>query len=207
MLPQGIDFNMTEAEWAESTAAFDRNLQEFEEGNYVSTVDVTRSGMTKCNQLCSEWCWATSATMVSSTYTSISGSECNKYEAKAASMKVGKTCDYSCSRTCDQAGQPSDMIHAIHHFSGASYTDSGSSLSQQHLDQALGYGPVIFLIRWSSGGGHAITCSGVSSGKYKVHDPEGADKSLSYSQVMHYQNEGKWSATVYPSNGLQSVQV
>jgi len=198
--PNGVDFNMTEAEWVENRAVFDRNLQEFEESNYVS-VDVSRGSMTTCDQLCDEWCWATSATMVSSVFTSISHSECNTYEANAASMKTGQSCDFSCSNRCDQPGQPQDMIQAIQHFSGASYTN-GHTLSQQQLDSALQGGPVIFLIKWNNGGGHAITCSGVSGGKYQVHNPEGSDESLSYSQVMNYNNgRGKWSATVYTSGG------
>jgi len=199
-LPNGVDFNMTEAEWVENKAVFDKHLQEFEESNYVSTVEVVRGGMTKCDQLCSEWCWATSATMASSTFTSISQSQCNTYEARAASTKTGQQCDLSCSSRCDKPGQPQDMIQAIQQFSGASYT-SGDTLSQQQLDSALQGGPVIFLIRWNNGGGHAITCSGVSRGQYQVHNPEGSDESLSYSQVMNYKNRGTWGKTVYTSGG------
>merc|ERR1711924_63866 len=52
--------------------------KDFEEGNYKSDLDVTR-GMTNCNQECSNWCWATSATMAASAF---GGSQCNSEEAK-----------------------------------------------------------------------------------------------------------------------------
>jgi len=207
--PIGIDFNMTEAEWAENQAVFNQNMEEYEQSNYESTVDVSR-GMTKCNQLCSEWCWATCATMVSSVFSSISSGECNTYEARAASMKTHYSCDGKCSRGCDQPGQPEDIMRAIQQFSGAYYS-KGNSLSQQQLDSALQSGPVVLLIRWNSGnGGHAITCSGGSRGQYQIHDPEGQDKILSYGQIMRYENQGTWVQSVYSygggSNGL-SVQV
>jgi len=198
--PNGVDFNMTEAEWAENQAEFQRNLEEYEQSNYETPFEVTRGGMTTCDQQCSEWCWATSATMTSSAFTSISKSECVSYEAMAASMKTGAQCDSSCSNRCDKPGQPQDMIQAIQQFSGASYT-SGNTLSQQKLDSALQAGPVILLIHWNNGGGHAITCSGVKNGKYQVHNPEGSDESLSYGQIMKYKNRGTWGATVYSRGG------
>lgn len=198
-VPQGIDFNMTEAEWAENQAVFDQNMEEFEQSNYASNAYVSR-GFTKCDQECSEWCWATSATMVSSVFTSISSNECVSYEARAASMKTGAQCTGRCSNQCDKPGQPQDIIRAIQQFSGASYR-TGNSLSQQQLDSALQSGPVVILVKWNGGGGHAITCSGVSNGKYQIHDPEGQDKSLSYNQVMHYQNQGTWAQSVYTQGG------
>jgi len=207
--PIGIVFNMTDAEWAENQAVFNQNMEEYEQSNYESTVDVSR-GMTRCNQVCSEWCWATCATMVSSAFYSISGGECGTYEARAASTKTRNRCDGSCSRGCDQPGQPEDIIGAIQQFSGAYYT-KGQSLSQQQLDSALQSGPVVLLISWQGGnGGHAITCSGGSRGQYQIHDPEGQDKSLSYGQIMRYENRGTWVESVYSrgrDSNEQSVQV
>lgn len=205
----GVIFNKTEAEWAENRAVFDRNMEEFETSNYVSTVDVTRS-MAKCTQECSQWCWAASATMVSSVFTSISTSQCMEYEERAVSSRENRQCDSSCSYMCDEAGYPINMIRTIQDFSGVSYTYTENSLSQQALDSALQLGPVIVLVSWDDDdGGHAITCYGVSGGQYQVHDPEGQDISLSYSQLMRYKvtnpsKVGNWAETVQKSGSTES---
>jgi len=80
--------------------------------------------------------------------------------------------------------------------SGFTYT---GPLSQQELDEALGSGPLIFAVRWSGGGGHAMTIGGCGNGQYYVHNSltyAGEWETLSYNDVMYYQGgEGRWEQT------------
>merc|ERR1711966_371257 len=99
-IPRGLVIeNATEAEM--EIARSRQFEKDFEEGNYKSDLDVTR-GMTNCNQECSNWCWATSATMAASAFGG--GSQCNSEEAKVAGHEFHTSCSGSCSTKCNQGG-------------------------------------------------------------------------------------------------------
>merc|ERR1711934_682525 len=89
-------------------------MREFEEGNYVSTLNVSRPFFQQCDQACSNWCWATGAVMASSAFTSVS---CKADEAAVASKEFhaqrvpgsGMMCNWQCNR----AGQMENIIDGI----------------------------------------------------------------------------------------------
>merc|ERR1719263_1631020 len=99
------------------------------------------------------------------------GSNCDKNEAAVAGHEFHTTCDSSCSSTCDKGGTTAEIADGIEFLSGHSYSPGGV-LSQSSLDSALKHGPVVLGVKWDLEwmGGHAITISGVSGGKYTGHD-------------------------------------
>jgi hypothetical protein len=206
-IPRGLVIeNATEAE---IEIARSRQFEkDFEEGNYKSDLDVTR-GMTNCNQECSNWCWATSATMAASAFGG--GSQCNSEEAKVAGHEFHTSCSGSCSTKCNQGGTTSEIADGIKFLSGHSYS-TGGALSQQKLDSALQHGPVVIGVQWTLGGGHAITISGGSGGNYKGHDPEGYAINTNYAGLTTYRPPyaqgrytGKWFGSAYTNSGASIV--
>jgi hypothetical protein len=200
-LPSGLIFeNATEIKMElERNAQFEK---EWSEGNYKSSLDVSYS-MTNCNQECSEWCWATSATMCASAFGG--GSNCAKGEEDVAGYEQGGiTCTSSCSSACDNPGTTSMIADGIKHLSGHSYS-TGGVLSQSSLDSALKHGPVVLGVQWTGGGGHAITISGGSGGSYTGHDPEGYSINTNYGGLTTYKppygGTGKWTQSVYTNSG------
>jgi hypothetical protein len=205
--PSGLIFeNATEIEMElKRNAQFE---QEFLDGNYRSTLDVSYS-MTNCDQICSNWCWATSASMSASAFGG--GSNCNKNEASVAGHEFHATCDSSCSSTCNKGGTTAEIADGIKFLSGHSYS-TGGVLSQSSLDSALKHGPVVLGVQWTAGGGHAITISGASGGKYKGHDPEGYTINVNYGGLTTYdppyaagRYTGKWTQSVSTSSGADLV--
>jgi hypothetical protein len=202
--PNGLIFkNATEIEMElKRNAQFE---QEFLTGNYKSTLDVSYS-MNNCDQECSEWCWATSATMCASAFGG--GSDCARGEESVAGHEWGLTCDSSCSSQCDRPGSTANIADGIKFLSGHSYS-TGGVLSSSDLDSALQHGPVVLGVQWTSGGGHAITISGVSGGTYKGHDPEGYTINADYSGLTTYRppygGTGKWTQSVYTNSGADVV--
>jgi len=199
-LPKGLIFgNATQIEQElKRNAQFE---QEWKEGNYISDLNMA-SSMTNCDQECDQWCWATSATMCASAFGS-SGS-CNRNEEKVASHELGRQCDSRCSGGCDQTGSDSNIVDGIKFLSGHSYS-SGGVLSQSQLDDALRHGPVVLLVKWNGGGGHAVTVSGGSGGMYRGHDPEGYPIDANYGGLTSYSpsygGRGKWAMSVYTNSG------
>jgi hypothetical protein len=202
-IPRGLRIeNATEAE-----IEIARSMQfekDFENGDYQSDLDVAR-GMTNCNQKCSNWCWATSATMAASAFGG--GSKCVTEEEKVAGHEFHTSCDGSCSSKCNQGGTTGEIADGIKFLSGHSYS-SGGALSQKRLDSALRHGPVVIGVQWTLGGGHAITISGGSGGKYTGHDPEGYAIDTNYGGLTTYKPPyaqgrytGKWFGSAYTSSG------
>jgi hypothetical protein len=202
-IPRGLRIeNATEAE-----IEIARSMQfekDFENGDYQSDLDVAR-GMTNCNQKCSNWCWATSATMAASAFGG--GSKCVTEEEKVAGHEFHTSCDGSCSSKCNQGGTTGEIADGIKFLSGHSYS-SGGALSQKSLDSALRHGPVVIGVQWTLGGGHAITISGGSGGKYTGHDPEGYAIDTNYGGLTTYKPPyaqgrytGKWFGSAYTSSG------
>jgi len=207
-LPRGIIFdNSTELQiQLDLNEKFE---QEFESGNYQSNVEVQRS-VAHCGQYCDEWCWATSATMCASAFGG--STSCYPSEAKAATQAFGASCSATqatCNdrQHCNQGGYPNQIVNAINLLSGHRY-QSGNTLSQSSLDNALQHGPITMLVYWNGGGGHAVMIESVSGGTYRGYDPwppqQGTSISASYSGLTTYQPRyggvGKWSGTVYTSS-------
>jgi len=208
-IPRGLRIeNSTDAE-----IEIARSMQfekDFENGDYQSDLDVVR-GMANCNQKCSNWCWATSATMAASAFGG--GSQCVAEEEKVAGREFHTTCDDSCSSKCNKGGTFGEITDGIKYLSGHSYS-SGGSLSQQSLDSALRHGPVVIGVQWTLGGGHAITISGGSGGKYTGHDPEGYAINTNYAGLTTYKPPyahgrytGKWFASAYTKSGEATIVV
>jgi hypothetical protein len=205
--PQGLIFeNATEiAHQLQRNAKFEK---EFLEGNgYKSGLEVSYS-MKQCNQECSNWCWATSATMCASAFGG--GSNCAAGEESVAGHEFHASCDSSCSAQCDKGGTTAEIADGIKFLSGHSYS-TGGVLSQSSLDSALQHGPVVLGVQWTLGGGHAITLNGASGGNYKGHDPEGYAINTDYSGLTTYKPPyasgytGKWTQSVYTSSGTVVV--
>merc|ERR1712054_168918 len=183
--------------------------KDFEEGNYRSDLNVTR-GMANCNQECSNWCWATSATMAASAFGG--GSNCDAEEAKVAGHEFDTSCN-SCSAQCNKGGTTAEIADGIKFLSGHSYS-SGGALSQPRLDSALRHGPVVIGVQWTLGGGLAITISGGSGGTYTGHDPEGYAINTNYGGLTTYRPPyargrytGKWFGSVYTNSGVLDMRI
>jgi len=167
------------------------------EGNYQSTIEISRGGlsmspMTNCNQLCSGLCWATAATMAASAFGPLDGScSANEFKVVGHYYKTeSSSCDSSCSSTCNKGGPAEGIVDGIKFLSGVQY-QKGNALSQSDLDEALKNGPVVIAVQWKNTfdkviGGHAVAMSGVSGGEYMIHDPEGYDLSITYGEVLKY---------------------
>lgn len=198
--PQGIIFdNATDlAIQLERNAQFEKDFLDAPVDNF----EVDRNGMAHCGQYCDEWCWATSATMVASTFGG--GSNCAANEAKIASQEWGRQCDTSCSSQCNKGGSPQNIIHGISLLSGKSY-QSGGVLSQSQLNSALQGGPVVVLVKWNGGGGHAVTIESVSGGTYRGYNPwpptQGTSINVQYSGITNFQGKGRWAGSVYTNGG------
>lgn len=207
-IPQGLVIeNATEAEI--EIARSRQYEKDFEEGNYKSNLDITR-GMANCNQECSNWCWATSATMAASAFGG--GSNCDSEEARVAGREFHTTCS-SCSTQCNKGGTTGEIADGIKFLSGHSYSASGA-LSQESLDSALRHGPVVLAVSWTpfNISGHAITISGGSGGQYQGHDPEGYAINTNYAGLTTYRPPyahgrytGKMFGSVHTSSGTLLV--
>merc|ERR1712072_1260308 len=107
-VPRGLVIeNATEADMEVA-----RGIQfekDFEEGNYKSDLDVAR-GIANCNQKCSNWCWATSATMAASAFGG--GSRCDAEEAEVAGHEFHTTCS-GCSSQCNKGGSTAEIADGI----------------------------------------------------------------------------------------------
>jgi len=218
-IPRGLILpNETETEIAMAVNA--QLEKEYAEGNYKSTLEVSWGGlstrpMQKCNQLCSGMCWATTATMAASAFGPLKGScSANEFKVVGHFYKFNpSSCDSSCSTKCNKGGPAEGIVDGIKFLSGVQYKE-GKALSQSDLDKALKNGPVVLSIQWKDTfhhviGGHAVAMSGVSGGKYMIHDPEGYDMSFTYGEVLKYTPSyakpsgksggftGTWLATVF----------
>merc|ERR1739845_264248 len=199
-------------ELANQMALNEQYEEEFATGNYVGPANITSGSFKSCNQVCSNWCWATGATIAASAFTGVSN--CGSDEESVAEYVYGTPCSTSCPSNCNKGGTTSDIANGARYLSGHSYT-SGGVLSQSALDSALQHGPVVVGVSWSPGsGGHAITLHGKSGGNYKIHDPEGEDHTVAYDGVTTYRPDyaggsytGKWFGTAYTTSGLASVAV
>merc|ERR1711957_944970 len=175
--------------------------KEFAEGNYVGSEHIATSGdFTSCDQVCTEWCWATGATMVASHFTSVSS--CGEDEARVAGEVFGNPCSTSCPSSCNQPGSFDNILTGIELLSGVSYAKGdppGGAISQSALDSALALGPVVVGVYWHYG---------KSGGNYQIHDPEGEDHAVAYSGVTNYEPSygkaqgytGMWVASAYSTS-------
>jgi hypothetical protein len=135
------------------------------------------------------------------------GSKCVTEEEEVAGHEFHTSCDGSCSSKCNKGGTTAEIADGIKFLSGHSYS-SGGALSQKRLDSALRHGPVVIGVQWTLGGGHAITISGGSGGKYTGHDPEGYAINTNYGGLTTYKPPyaqgrytGKWFGSAYTNSG------
>lgn len=210
-LPRGLNLELSAAEAERAIALAKEFEKDYTDGNFVSVNNITRS-IKECDQLCSNWCWATSATMASSAF-GWSG-ECGDGEAAAAGHEFKASCDTSCSSTCNHGGTMTETSDAIGFLSGAKYKFVPNPLQPDELESALKIGPVVMGVQWSLGGGHAVTISGVSGGKYTGHDPEGYAINTDYVGLLRYTPvycvypcSGFWMAASVPVSGPTGAEV
>jgi len=209
-LPRGLNLELSAEETERAIALAKEFENDYLNGNFVSE-NITRS-MKECDQVCSNWCWATSATMASSAF-GWSG-ECGDGEAAAAGHEFQASCDTSCSSTCNHGGTMTETSDAIGFLSGATYKFVPNALQPDELESALKIGPVVVGVQWSLGGGHAITVSGVSGGNYIGHDPEGYAINTDYIGLLRYSPAycqypcfGTWTACSKPVSGPNATEV
>merc|ERR1711865_157985 len=146
----------------------------------------------------------------------VSGNDCNGVECKVVGQTMGKDC-CSDKKTCGQrGGSGKDMVDAIQHLSGKSYTVRNGPLTQAELDTIMSTGyPIITGFYWHHQNmAHVTTLTGCSSGKYFLHDSDngaaGSYTAFDYHDVLYYSTapgvpddwRGKWYLTVYPSGVL-----
>lgn len=204
-LPRGLNLEHTVAEAERATALAAHFEMEYQAAPRVGISDIVHN-IKECDQVCSNWCWATSATMASSAF-GWSG-ECGDGEATAAGHEFKASCDTSCSSTCNHGGTMTETSDAIGFLSGAEYKFIPYALQPTELESALQIGPVVVGVQWSLGGGHAITVSGVSGGNYVGHDPEGYPINTDYLGLLRYSPPyckypcfGTWMAVSSPVAG------
>jgi len=174
-------------------------------------------GMPSCWQYCSEWCWATVSAMVIDHYKGAKTS-CDTRECEIAGREFGQNCcpdSHACQHSpnapaggCNRPGQESQIIDAIHHYAGEECHSHGP-LSQSSLDKALQSAPVVVLVSWPNGGGHAIVVGShpKKKGQYNVHNPWhwspnehlSSWTTHSYGGLLRYKMGnviGKWAASI-----------
>jgi hypothetical protein len=221
--PRGVSFD-NETLVKEQLAENERLTNETKHANYFSTC--TLNGvfqMPVCYQICDEWCWAATTTMMIQAYTRTN--YCAGYECQLPSREFGRQCcpyTNSCRNSpqdpqtaCNSPGSTSNIVDAATSFSGVRHRATGP-LDQQSLDNILSSGhPVIIAVQWTRGGGHALLIGGCGSGRYYLHDPWGwyqqggiSWQTLSYAQLLQYAAPngavGRWVASVTASGSLQN---
>merc|ERR1712137_108371 len=208
-LPRGLHLGLDAAAQERASFLADQFVKEFEQGNFVSTLNISY-GFKECDQICSNWCWATSASMTASAFGDIG--DCGSAEAKVAGHEFGAACDTSCSGSCNQGGTMTQTSDGIKFLSGQDYHFVPNALSPSDLETALKTGPVVAGMQWSLGGGHAVTINGISGGNYVGHDPEGYPINTDYIGLVRYSPPycqypcfGTWMAASAP--GGKSVVV
>eukprot|EP00927_Polykrikos_kofoidii_P081063 TRINITY_DN78198_c0_g1_i1.p1 TRINITY_DN78198_c0_g1~~TRINITY_DN78198_c0_g1_i1.p1 ORF type:complete len:263 (-),score=29.32 TRINITY_DN78198_c0_g1_i1:90-878(-) len=217
-LPRGVWFD-NETFLKEQLAHNEKLFNESSTSNYYSRCNL--GGVFKmpmCFQICDEWCWAATSSMVIQAYTG--GNQCQGFECRLPSREFGRTCcpyTNSCHNSpqdrqtaCNSPGTTANVVDSVTFFSGVAHRSVGV-LSQAQLDNTLNSKhPVIFFVRWNGGGGHALLIGGCSNGKYHVHDPWGwyrqgrtSWQALTYTQLLQYVapngGVGRWSATMTAS--------
>jgi hypothetical protein len=224
-VPRGVLYP-NETDLAEKLLQNEALLQDYKvngsKSNSVCNADMTHK-MPACYQVCDEWCWATSITMVDDYYKG--ENNCVGAECAVAEHEFGLQCcpwTNSCHNkyneqgsACNKGGTTPQMQAAVSYFTGGDFTTSGP-LSQQDLDTSLNSGRVIMInVHWSRGGGHSLLVGGCGNGYYYLHDPWGwysdmgypqpaAWQDLTYSQLLEYPSPtalGKWADTIMWSSG------
>lgn len=177
-----------------------------------------RDGLNGCHQLGDNWCWATGAASAAhffnpETYELCTGLECQVVGHVLDPNDPTACCPHETrSEKCNmRAGFMSEMVESIQWLLQTpepTYKFSRHALSVHALDLSVSQEAPIYLeIGWyphggnDRQGGHIIWIGGcTTSGHYWVHDPEdqwGSWRSLSYSDILHYNGIGRWEATVH----------
>merc|ERR1712048_1153086 len=143
-------------------------------------------GAQHCKQACQSWCWATCATMIASSFTSVG--DCTSAEQSVVQHEIDPSCDTSCpSGVCNNGGTGEQIADAVAYLGGpGDYGYSNSALSEGQLQSALQSGPIAVLVDCGSYGGHGIFVSSMNGGSYGGHDPEGYNFNVPYSGLTTY---------------------
>jgi len=114
-------------------------------------------------------------------------------------------------------GNTADIVDSIYRLTGKHYANkTDGPLSMEQLDNILSKGhPVVMVVYWGAGGGHAVTLGGCAKagGPYYLHDPDdpagvGVYQNLTYEQVGLYvppyspKDTGYWMMTFWLDGDL-----
>jgi hypothetical protein len=219
-LPRGIAFDnqtLLDEQLAQNKRLFNESVS----SNYYSQCNLNGVfTMPVCFQLCDEWCWAATSSMLIQAYTG--GNQCQGFECRLPSREFNRACcpyTNSCRNSpqdrpnaCNHPGTTQNVVDSVTYFSGVAHASMGA-LNQQALDNALNSKhPVLMFVAWQGGGGHALLIGGCGGGKYYLHDPWGWYRQgrtswtpLSYNQLLRYAapngGVGRWVASATASNG------
>lgn len=214
----------SDEEVAKATAITDAHVQEWETrvaaGGDAGECNIDmRAQLPACKQVGVDWCWATGVANMAYYYgvydntTSCSDAEC---QVVSADMHT-ECCPYAQHKGCGVHGEDVKSIANVANeiISGHDFFVHQGAPHESYLQERLMEGkPVMVIVMWDSGRGHALTIGGCEPGtnvfgrnvtKYYVHDPEqNAYKTEQYGNIARYQAggphgivQGKWAQAIF----------
>jgi len=167
-------------------------------------IDLTQHGLGLCQQLCNEWCWATTITEVV-TYLMQQPINCGADECTLASQfiyyETGQKldcCTMGCYGYCDSPAQSIQNMVDMLSANGVTSQGVESSISIDALTNELSNMRPVILGYQGFGGGHVILCYGYDgNGNFYLADPWTGDTyDLPPSEFATY-NSWQWDATIF----------
>lgn len=171
-----------------------------------------RDRMPACKQQGAEWCWATGVAEFSFYYNKSStaaGDTCSSTECSVVSLDLHtECCPYSQHKGCGSDGESvKDIVTTASRYIGRDFRSLGRAPTEAQLASHLMAGrPLMPIIMWETGGGHALMVAGCNSStsgwrenKYFLHDPErNYYEEVGYMRLLDYSmlHPGKWVDTV-----------
>eukprot|EP00466_Bigelowiella_natans_P015861 jgi/Bigna1/85525/estExt_fgenesh1_pg.C_40291 len=177
-----------------------------------------RPKMPACKQQGMDWCWATGISEMAFYY-GVTGANatCESVECDVVSTDLHtQCCPYNKHRGCGADGEDVKTIGKVaNEYISRTFKVDGL-ITETQLQQTLMSGrPVMPIIMWEKGGGHALMVSGCTTVKgalgtrteYFLHDPERTYyENVTYSRLAFYTvlQPGKWTNSIYEQ--VSSVQ-
>ena len=170
-----------------------------------------RARLPACKQQGADWCWATGVAEWAFFYGKVNESaQCDDVECAVVSSDMHtQCCPYNEHRGCGADGSDVATITKVASaFVGRTFSSEGL-LSEEKFQSILMSGrPVMPIIQWQKGGGHALMVSGCfaketpfgTQSMYFLHDPERTYYSnVSYEFMVNYLGlqPGKWVNSIY----------
>ena len=131
-------------------------------------------------------------------------------------MARRQTCPLSAHKGCggDSAESVAEIVKTATKFNARPFRSTDEPLSEAKLQAALLAGvPVMPIIHWEKGGGHALMVAGCTPGKlaanYWLHDPERTTyEQVNYERLLNYMilQPGKWIDTVLEDTTTELVE-